>query len=130
MSKPSHTSKRRFRFQFNLLTFLLLVSAIGVAAGVWMSWIEPVRSQWAAVQSFVERGAEVETSPSKLPDWMKSFLASGQTENIETLSFTYKTLEPDDLKCLSRLRYLKRLNLYRCRTRRRRRDFDRRLPDH
>ena len=112
MNKPSPTPKRRFRFRFSLLTFLVLFSVIGVGAGVWMAWVEPVRDQWAAVKPLLDRGANVQTSPSKLPGWMKSVLPTGQTENIADLFFNYtKKLKSDDLKCLARLPHLKRLYL-------------------
>ena len=104
--------KRRFRFQFGLLAFLLLVTAIAVVMGVWMAWVQPVRDQWLAVEPLLERGARVETSPSELPDWMKSVLPTGQTENIEALFFKNTSkLKSDDLKCLARLPHLKRLYL-------------------
>ena len=112
MSKPAKPFKRRF--QFRLSTFLFVVTAIGVSAGVWVGWVEPVRSQWSAVDPLLERGAQVETSPSNLPNWMKRFLPTGQTENIEALFFKDTTkLTSDDLKCLSRLPHLKRLYLER-----------------
>ena len=114
MSKPAKTPKRRFRFRFRLSTFLFLVTAIGVSAGVWVGWVEPVRKQWAAVDPLLDRGAQVETSPSKLPEWMKKLLPTGKTENIEALFFKNTTkLTSDDLKCLSRLPHLKRLYLER-----------------
>ena len=114
MSKPAQTPKRRFRFQFRLSTFLFFVTAIGLSAGIWVGWVEPVRNQWAAVDPLLERGAQVETSPSKLPNWMKQFLPTGQTENIEALFFKNTTkLTSDDLKCLARLPHLKRLYLER-----------------
>ena len=115
MSKPVPTSKRRFRFQFNLLAVLLLVSVVSVGAGVWINWVEPVRVQWAAVEPMLEQGAYVTTSPSDLPRWMKSVLPEGKTENIEALFFTEtKSLKSDDLKCLARLPHLRQLCLEGC----------------
>ena len=109
-SKPA--PKRRFRFQFSLLTFLLLVTAIGSGMGIWMGYVQPVRNQWAAVKPLLERGARVETSPSEIPDWMKSVLPVGQTDNIEALFFkNTNARKSDDLKCLARLPHLKRLYL-------------------
>ena len=84
-------------------------------AGVWIGWVEPIRDQWAAVEPLIELGARVETSPSKTPNWMKSVLPTGQTENIEALILNKaKELKSDDLKCLARLPHLKRLSIEQC----------------
>jgi len=101
------------RFQISLRTFLVIVLLFGTALGIWIGIIQPVRSQWAAVAPILKLGGRVETSPSKIPNWMKSILPAGQTENVEAVFFNYQAATNESIEALERLPHLRRLYLQR-----------------
>ena len=71
--------------------------------------IEPIRNQWAAVEPILNMGGRVETSPSKIPNWMKRLLPEGQTENIDAVFFNYRRATDEAIEALEKLPYLRRL---------------------
>lgn len=112
----ANPKRKRFRFkQVSLRGALVLMTLVAVGLGLRTIVLNPVRAQWNAVRPLLARGAQVETSPSNLPNWLKGFLTEGETENIESLSFrSAGGIKPGDLDCLEQLPHLKRLYLERC----------------
>ena len=102
-------SSKRFRIQFSLRTFLVVVLVSGTAMGIWVGMIQPINNQWAAVEPILKLGGRVETSPSKIPSWMKRILPEGKTENIEAVFFNYQPATNEAIEALERLPHLKRL---------------------
>ena len=107
MNSPKRS--KRFRFQFSLRTFLVVVLLLGATLGIWVGMVQPIRNQWAAVEPILELGGRVETSPSDIPNWLKRLLPAGQTENIEAVFFNYHKATDEAVVALEKLPHLKRL---------------------
>ena len=93
---------------------LVLFLVVGVCGGTWIQMISPVRQQWAAIEPFLDMGAQLETKPSNVPEWLEFLLEDGKTEDIEAIRFCwpnrYKPLSKT-IESLKRLPHLKTLEI-------------------
>ena len=86
----AYTKKRRL--SFSLLSLVILTTVCCLALGFWLSAIEPIRSQWVAFEVLREKGAQIETAPPKVPEWILKLLPKDKKDNITHLEIGDSTI--------------------------------------
>jgi Leucine-rich repeat (LRR) protein len=108
LSKLEPTStKRTFRLQFSLRTFLILVAVIGIGLG-WLGMIAREAERQQKVVGELEKLAGIEFSEPSI--WVPALFDTGYLDRIKGLDIS--TTEVSDVSALGELKNLERLVLY------------------
>ena len=121
MDLEMNNQKRLARYAryggFSIKALLAVVTLLGVVLGgvvYWYQMTNPIKEQWLAAEMIIAAGAEIETAPSGLPAWMLSSLPADQREVILGVTLEEKRLAVDEVRSISKLKWLRRLKLNRC----------------